>query len=77
MCKKLTSQSTVQFQCREAYSFSMELSAATHTVVTATAPSYTKSHDYTTGWLMYGTLNEIQDLFIPHFSISDFFLKSQ
>jgi hypothetical protein len=41
MCKKLTSQSAVQFQCREGYSLSVELSVTTSTVITATAPSYT------------------------------------
>jgi hypothetical protein len=77
MCKKLTSHSTAQFQCREGYSYSVELSAEKRTVITATAPGYTKSRDRTTGWLNYRTLNEMQDLFIPNFSISDFFLKSE
>lgn len=45
MCKKLTSHSTVQLQCREGYSFSVELSAATRTVITATAPGFSKSRD--------------------------------
>jgi len=77
MCKKLASHSIAHFQCREGYSYSVELSAATRTVITATAPGYTKSRDRITGWFKYRTLNEIQDLFIPNFSISDFFLKSE
>jgi len=42
MCKKLISHSTAQFQCLEGYSYSVELSAATRTVITATTPGYTK-----------------------------------
>jgi len=51
MCKKLTSHSTAQFQYREGYSYSVGLSAATRTLITATAPGYTKSRDRTTGSL--------------------------
>jgi hypothetical protein len=43
MCKKLTSHTTVHLQCREGYSFSVQPSAAAHTVITATAAGYAKS----------------------------------